>query len=210
MKTYDYGKIWTVHTSADPFIGKMEGNAVEYEIGPLTVLIYFSNPPKTPVLMPLEEIEENLVSRTLNFFEMLRFWNHLCPYVWEGRTGLAERFYDKLIQNNYCGNRNLCAIGTERHIFSLKGSNTDLSFVAPCVDRDFIPIIMGPEKGQEKEYPPGDKLKVEDPFKWLSKLGEKMKKLRNEYKQEIRRTARAIKQEIQLEELTESIADTYK
>ena len=196
MQNYNYGKEWTVYASLDPFVGRYQKNVVKFNIEPITFLIYFSNSPVRPVSMPLQDIENNLITRGINFFELFRFWNHLCPYPWEDMNKSAEKFYNKLELYNYCGSRSLCVVGTEKYIYSLKSNNTDLSFVAPCFGWPSIPVLMGLEEGQEMEYPPGDKFDKEDPFKWLNTLKKKIMKLRSKYKREIRKRKRAIKREI--------------
>ena len=205
IKHYNYGKQWTVYMSMDSCFGKKNANVAEVQIGPIIVLVQFSNPTISPVLIPFEKINENLVSRKLSLLEMLCFWDHLCPYPWVGIEELAEKFYRKLELNNYCGSRSLCAVCTGRILSSSMSNVTKESVFAPCILRSPIPVLMGPEMGQEMQYPPDDRFCEEDLFSWLNILIEEVHELNIKYKKEIKRTERAIQDEFEFEELAEEI-----
>ena len=208
-KTYNYGKIWTVHTSFDSFTGRKDGNVAEGKIGPVKVLVYFSNPIINDIAMPFEEIEENLVSRSSNFFEMFRFWDHLCPYPWADRKELIRKFYHKLESYDYCGSRSLCVVGTGRHIGYFTDNNVDMGLFAPCVGRSSIPVLMGPEEDQEMKYPLDNTFNEEYPSKLLNILKGNITQLKSKYRREIERAEREIERELELEELDEEMAEFY-
>ena len=183
VRNYDYDKRWTIQTSLDPCIGK-KANIAEIEIGGMKLSIYFSNPPKTPVLMPFEEIKENFVSKP-GISKKKSSTNLMCSTDRANKTYLPQHFYNKLESHDYCGNRSLCVVCAERLIHVIEdnttelsgNSNTDIAFISPCDGDPFLPIFMGPEDGQEEEYPSGDKFDEEDPLEWLVILQEKMSNL---------------------------------
>ena len=202
IKHYDYGKQWTVYASLDPCVGKQKNNVVVFNIEPVTFLIYFSNPLVRPVSTPFEDIKIELASTDVNFFEMARFWNHLCPYPWQKKNKLSKNFYKKLKNENYCKNRNLCAVCTERNIGYSTDNNVDISLFAPCVGRSFIPVLMGPVNGQEEKYPLDDIFEKEYPLKLLNNLTIKINDLKKKHEHEIEKVTQLSKlaEEVSLED----------
>lgn len=134
----------------------------------MKVLIYFSNPPTSPVHIPFKDIHGTLMSKRIS--SSMFFKSHVCS----GKE-INENIYNKLESNNHCGNRELCTVCSERRLKMYYNKHIDQIYFSPCVDR-FISIIMGPENTQEEQYPSRDKFKNEDLFKKLTIFGERMKK----------------------------------
>ncbi|KAE9549199.1 hypothetical protein FO519_007594 [Halicephalobus sp. NKZ332] len=195
VKNYNYGKKWTVFISPDSCIGEKETNVAEIEVQSFKVTVYFSNPLKSPVRMPFEEIKSKIKSHFWNFLGKICFWNNVCSLrLIENK--LINNVYEKLDSYGYCRNRNLCIACTERSTGYVTDSNIDINLYPPCDGCSFVPIVMGPEDGQEEEYPPDDKLDDKNPLQWLNILPRKLANLQKVHEEKTNRIDGLVKKEL--------------
>ena len=204
VETYDYGKQWTVFISSHYCAGRKDTNVVEIDVDSFKVTVYFSNPVRTPVSMPFEDIKATLGSKLENIFSMWHLWKSFCPFPFTGKTRLMENVYKRIESKNYCEDRKLCISCAETSAGYVTDMNADIKLFAPCAGRPFIPVIMGPKDNEETWYPSEDKFD-DDLFGWVSDISSIILEVENSNTQIIERE-NDIQKVIVMEDFAEEIS----
>lgn len=170
-----------MQVSLDSCIGRKENNVAEIGIGPMIILVYFSNPHTTPVLIELEKIKGDVLSKGITLFEKFHFYNWHLRFSQKDKNQCAELLYKRLDSYDYCADRTLCIVCTGRYFKIIHNLNVETIFTTFCDEDSFASILMGLEYNQEEEYPPNDKFNDEDLLRWLDTLAETMEDLQTMY-----------------------------